>query len=124
MIAPGQILEYVAHAKQYYGTPRAPAEEKQAHGPVQLVIDPMGSKQVRESDPQAVLIFIMPPSMEELERRLLGRGDPPEDQIQLRMQRAVWEMEQRSWYDYVVVNDDAQRCADEILNIMAQVAQE
>ncbi len=40
------------------------------------------------------------------------------------MQRAVWEMEQRSWYDYVVVNDDAQRCADEILNIMAQVAQE
>lgn len=124
MIAQGQFLEYDAHAKHYYGTPRAQAEEKQAHGPVLLDIDPMGAKQVRESDPEAVLIFIMPPSMEELERRLRGRGDTPEDQIQLRMQRAVWEMEQRSWYDYVVVNDDAQRCADEILNIMAQVAQE
>ena len=78
--------------------------------------------QVRQAMPEAVLIFIMPPSMEELERRLRGRGDTPEDQIQKRMQRAVWEMEQRSWYDYVVVNDDAQRCADEILYILAREA--
>ena len=62
----------------------------------------------------------MPPSMEELERRLRGRGDTPEDQIKLRLERAVWEMEQRTWYDPVVVNDDAERCAEEILKIIAE----
>ena len=64
----------------------------------------------------------MPPSVEELERRLRGRGDTPEDQITIRMERALWEMEQRSWYDYVVVNDSVERCAEEILNIIADKA--
>ena len=50
---------------------------------------------------------------------LRGRGDTPEDQIAMRMKRAVWEMDQRHWYDHVVVNDDAERCADEILKIIA-----
>ena len=118
MIAQGEFLEYDAHAENYYGTPRAQAEEKLEHGSVLLDIEPKGAMQVRQAMPEAVLIFIMPPSMEELERRLRGRGDTPEDQIQMRMQRAVWEMEQRSWYDYVVVNDDAQRCAEEILDIL------
>ena len=122
MIAQGEFLEYDAHADNYYGTPRAQAEEKLEHGFVLLDIEPKGAMQVRQAMPEAVLIFIMPPSMEELERRLRGRGDTPEDQIQKRMQRAVWEMEQRSWYDYVVVNDDAQRCADEILYILAREA--
>ena len=84
-----------------------------------LDIDPNGAKQVKTSAPEAVLVFIMPPSMEELERRLRGRGDTPEDQIQLRLDRAIWEMEQRVWYDHVVVNDDAERCAEEILKIIA-----
>ena len=122
MIARGEFLEYDAHAKNYYGTPRAQAEEKQARGPVLLDIEPNGAKQVKQSEPNAVLIFIMPPSMQELERRLRGRGDTPEEQIQLRMERAVWEMEQRSWYDYVVTNDDPERCAEEILTIIANLA--
>ncbi len=122
MIARGEFLEYDAHAKNYYGTPRAQAEEKLAHGPVLLDIEPNGAKQVKRSAPDAVLIFLMPPSMQELERRLRGRGDTPEDQIQVRMERAAWEMEQRSWYDYVVTNDDAERCADEILTIIANLA--
>ena len=121
MISQGQFLEYDAHAANYYGTPRGQAEEKMAKGPVLLDIEPKGAKQVKDAAADAVLIFIMPPSMEELERRLRGRGDTPEDQIQMRMERAVWEMEQRSWYDYVVVNDDAQRCADEILNIISNM---
>ena len=58
---------------------------------------------------------------EELERRLRGRGDTPEEQIRMRMERAVWEMEQRGWYDYVVVNDVAESCADEILKIISNV---
>ena len=119
MIAKGEFLEYDEHAKNYYGTPRAQAEEKMVNGHVLLDIEPAGAKQVRAAMPEAKLVFIMPPSMEELERRLRGRGDTPEDQIKIRMERAVWEMEQRCWYNHVVVNDDAQRCAEEILKIIS-----
>ena len=119
MIATGQMLEYSAHAANYYGTPRAQAEQKMQTGSVLLDIEPNGAGQVKKAAPDAVLVFIMPPSMEELERRLRGRGDTTEDQIAMRLERAVWEMEQRHWYDHVVVNDDAERCADEILKIIA-----
>ena len=120
MISEGQFLEYDAHAANYYGTPRGQAEEKREKGHVLLDIEPKGAEQVRKAEPSARLIFIMPPSMEELEKRLRGRGDTPEEQIRLRMERAVWEMEQRHWYDHVVINDDAERCAEEILNIIAE----
>ena len=119
MIASGEMLEYSAHNANYYGTPRSQAEEKMMFGAVLLDIEPNGAKQVKEALPEAVLVFIMPPSMEELEKRLRGRGDTPEDQIAMRLERAVWEMEQRHWYDHVVVNDSAERCADEILKIIA-----
>ena len=118
MIATGQMLEYSAHAANYYGTPRAQAEEKMQTGSVLLDIEPNGAGQVKKAAPDAVLVFIMPPSMEELERRLRGRGDTSEEQIAMRLERAVWEMEQRHWYDHVVVNDDAERCAEEILKII------
>ena len=121
MITRGEFLEYDAHNKNYYGTPRAQAEEKMEKGHVLLDIEPKGARQVKDAAAEAVLIFIMPPSVEELERRLRGRGDTPEDQILIRMDRANWEMDQRSWYDYVVVNDDADRCADEILNIISNL---
>lgn len=121
MIADGEFLEYDAHAANYYGTPRAQAEEKMARGSVLLDIEPNGARQVKAAAPDAVLVFIMPPSVEELERRLRGRGDTSEEQINLRMDRAIWEMEQRFWYDYVVTNDDAERCADEILNIISKL---
>ena len=120
MIATGQMLEYSAHAANYYGTPRAQAEEKMQTGSVLLDIEPNGAGQVKKAAPDAVLVFIMPPSMEELERRLRGRGDTSEEQIARRLERAVWEMEQRHWYDHVVVNDDAERCAEEILKIIAE----
>ena len=61
--------------------------------------------------------------MEELERRLRSRGDTSEEQIKLRMERAVWEMEQREWYDHVLVNRDADVCAEEILKIIADKAE-
>jgi len=119
MIESSQMLEYSAHNANYYGTPRAQAEEKMLSGSVLLDIEPNGAGQVKKAAPDAVLVFIMPPSMEELEKRLRGRGDTPEDQIAMRLERAVWEMEQRHWYDHVVVNDDAERCAEEILKIIA-----
>ena len=124
MIAAGEFIEYDNHAANYYGTPRGQMEEKLSRGHVLLDIEPNGAKLVKEACPDATLIFIMPPSMQELERRLRGRGDTPEDQIQMRLKRAVWEMEQRTWYDYVVTNDVADRCADEILTIIADKADE
>ena len=121
MISAGEFLEYDAHNKHYYGTPRGQAEDKMAHGHVLLDIEPKGALQVKNSGADALFIFIMPPSMEELERRLRGRGDTPEDQIAIRMDRAIWEMEQRHWYDCIVVNDDADRCAGEILKIISEL---
>ena len=122
MIRQDAFLEYDAHADNYYGTPRAQAEEKMQRGLLLLDIEPMGAKQVKQTAPDATLIFIMPPSRQELERRLRGRGDTPEEQTKLRLERAAWEMEQRKWYDYIVVNDDSTRCAEEILTIIANLA--
>ena len=119
MIAEDAFLEYDNHNENYYGTPMGQLEEKLQRGHVLLDIEPVGAKNVKNKDGKATLIFIMPPSMEELERRLRGRGDTPEDQIAMRLERAVWEMEQRHWYDHVVINDDAERCADEILKIIS-----
>ena len=122
MIDQDEFIEYDAHMGNYYGTPVGQLEEKLLSGSVILDIEPVGAFNVYEKRPDAVLIFIAPPSMEELERRLRGRGDTSEEQICLRMERAIWEMDQRGWYDYVLVNDDAERCAEEILKIIADEA--
>ena len=124
MIDRDAFLEYDLHAKAGYGTPLKQLEEKLESSHVVLDIEPVGAGIVKQKRPDAVLIFIMPPSMEELERRLRGRGDTSEEQIALRMERARWEMEQRSWYDHTVVNDDLDRCVEEVLNIIAQEAEE
>nr|WP_253285184.1 guanylate kinase [Pseudoflavonifractor sp. MSJ-30] len=118
MIRRGEMLEYDEHNMNFYGTPRAQVEEKRAKGHVLLDIEPVGARNVKNNYPEAELVFIMPPSVEELERRLRGRNDTPEDQIAIRMERAKWEMAQRTWYDHVVVNDDAGRCAEEILSLI------
>ena len=118
MIARGEFLEYDAHMDNYYGTPAAQAEEKMLKGSVILDIEPNGAFHVREAMPEAVLIFIAPPSVEELQRRLAGRGDTSEEQIKLRQERVLWEMEQSKKYDHIVVNDQVDACVAEILNIM------
>lgn len=122
MIDRGEFLEYDAHMDNYYGTPAAQAEEKMKKGSVILDIEPNGAFNVRKAMPDAVLIFIAPPSMEELQRRLMGRGDTSEEQMRLRRERAAWEMEQSKKYDYVVVNDQVEACADKILKIIAEKA--
>ena len=122
MIDRGEFLEYDEHNATYYGTPSTQLEEKLLHSNVILDIEPNGAFNVRKARPDATLIFVMPPSAEELEQRLRGRGDTSEDQILLRLQRANWEMEQRTRYDYVVINDQVDTCADEILKIIADKA--
>jgi guanylate kinase len=118
MIRQDAFLEYDAHAANYYGTPIDQLEEKLTRGDVILDVEPAGAKIVKEKRPEAILIFVMPPSIEELERRLRGRGDTPEDQIALRMERAKWEMDQRSWYDHVVVNDVLEDCVKSMAQII------
>lgn len=121
MIAQGEFLEYSEHNANYYGTPRQQMLDKQEEGHVLLDIEPNGAKQVKAAAPDAVLVFLMPPSMEELERRLRGRGDTPEEQIAIRLERARWETEQRSWYDHVLVNDDVNACAEALRKIIFEL---
>ena len=123
MITNGEFLEYDAHMGNLYGTPKFQVAEKRKNGHLILDIEPNGALNVKQIWPDAVLISIMPPSMEELERRLRGRGDTPEDQIQMRLKRAAWEMSQMDKYEFVVINDTAQACADRILNFIAEKAE-
>ncbi|MBR2937217.1 MAG: guanylate kinase [Oscillospiraceae bacterium] len=122
MIQQGEFLEYDAHMDNYYGTPKGQLEEKLHIGSVILDIEPNGAFNVRKARADAVLIFIAPPTLEELERRLRGRGDTSEEQIRVRQARVAWEMEQSKQYDYVVINDRAEACAEEILQIIAREA--
>jgi guanylate kinase len=123
MIEKDAFVEYDEHMGNFYGTPKAQLEEKLAVGSVILDIEPNGAFHVREQRPDAVLIFIAPPSVEELERRLRGRGDTSDEQIAGRMERARWEMDQSVQYDHVVVNEQVDTCATEILNIIARAAE-
>ena len=120
MIEADAFVEYDDHMENSYGTPRAQLEEKLEIGHVILDIEPVGAFNVRRQRPDATLIFIAPPSMEELERRLRSRGDTDEAQIKVRLQRAKWEMEQSSKYDYIVINDVVEHCVDEILKIISE----
>ncbi len=122
MIQKDAFIEYDAHMENYYGTPKAQLEEKLQNSCVILDIEPNGAFNVRKKRADAVLIFIAPPSLQELESRLRGRGDTSEDQIRVRQARVAWEMEQSKRYDYVVVNDQVDTCVEEILQIIAQVA--
>ena len=122
MISQNAFLEYDAHMENYYGTPESEVENKLLTGSVILDIEPNGAFNVRKRRPDATLIFIMPPSREELEQRLCGRGDTDEAQIRIRMERANWEMDQSVHYDYIVINEQVDACAEEILKIIAEKA--
>ncbi|MCL6533778.1 MAG: guanylate kinase [Armatimonadetes bacterium] len=119
MIAQGAFLEYANVHGNWYGTPLHKMEElRNAGRDVVLRIDVQGAMQVREKFPEAVLIFVAPPSLEELERRLRKRGRDSEEAIQLRLENARREMEYIPKYDYVVVNDDINRALETLRCIL------
>ncbi|MBO5868326.1 MAG: guanylate kinase [Oscillospiraceae bacterium] len=118
MIAQDAFVEYDEHMGNFYGTPKSQLEEKLQRGNVILDIEPNGAFRVRAQRPDAVLVFITPPSMEELERRLRGRGDTSEEQIRMRLERARWEIEQSPAYDHIVINDQVETCVAKILDII------
>ncbi len=103
----------------YYGTPRAEIEEGAAAGEtVVLDIDVQGSDQIREKYPAALRIFIVPPSWEVLEKRLLSRGTEDEERLRTRLRNARRELEKKFEYDYIVVNDDRETALETILSII------
>jgi guanylate kinase len=106
MIRTGEFLEYARYAGNFYGTPRRPIEELLAAGRnVILDIEVQGAFQVRNAMPEAPLVFLCPPGMDELERRLRGRGTDSEDKILVRLETAKGELKRAREYDYIVIND-------------------
>lgn len=123
MIRQNEFVEYDYHHENYYGTLWRELQKKTAMGDLALDIEPNGALHVKEQFPDATLIFLVPPSMEELEMRLRGRNNTDEEQIVKRLDRARWELEQANQYDYVVVNDDLDTCVAQVLKIIAEYAE-
>lgn len=113
------MLEYATFVDNYYGTPKAPIEEKLAEGKdVILEIETAGAMMVKSVCPEAVLIFMLPPSIEELAHRLEGRGTETEEVIQKRVTQAYREIRLVNNYDYVFVNDNLSEAVDDLIMIM------
>ncbi len=113
------VLEYAQFCDNYYGTPRAIVEEMRQSGKdVVLEIERNGALQVMEKCNDAISIFIMPPSIEALKERLIGRGTEEESVVEKRLQQASFELAGAQDYQYIVVNDDVERAAEEIIEII------
>ena len=119
MIADDELIEYAKYVDNYYGTPKAYVEEQLAAGKdVILEIEIQGALKVKEKFPDTLLMFVTPPSAEELKNRLVGRGTETLDVIESRMDRACEEAEGMDQYDYLIVNDDLDTCVEEVHQII------
>jgi len=120
LIAAGELLEHATvHNKYRYGTPRKPIERALEEGrTVLLEIDLQGARQVRAAEPSATLVFLLPPSWDELVQRLVGRGTEGEEERARRLRTAKVELAAQGEFDYRVVNDDVARAADEVVSLV------
>lgn len=119
MIATGALLEYAQVYGNYYGTPRKFVLDKlEAGRDVLLEIDIQGALQIKKRFPEAVFVFIVPPSLDELSARIYKRGTDSEDVIKRRMASAAGELTYAAEYDYIIVNDVAEKAARKVLTIM------
>ncbi len=119
MIKNGEFLEWAKYNGNYYGTPKAAVDKKLAEGwDIILEIETQGALKVKNENPDAVSVFIEPPDIDELYKRLQGRGTESDEEIKARVDVAFGELKLKEKYDYVVVNDDLDTTVDEIHNIM------
>ena len=119
MIAKGELIEYAKYVENYYGTPRDYVEKKLDEGKdVILEIEIQGALNVKKMFPDTLLLFVTPPSAEELKKRLVGRGTETMEVIESRMDRACEEAEGMENYDYLIVNDSLDRCVEEMHSII------
>ncbi len=121
MVADDELLEWaVVHGRARYGTLRAPVEAVlEAGRPALLEIDLQGARQVRAAMPEALFVFLTPPSWEELVRRLVGRGTEDEEERRVRLSTARGELAAAEEFDVTLVNDDVQRAGEELVSLMA-----
>ena len=116
-----QMLEWAVYSGNYYGTPKDSVEAMLSEGKdVILEIEAQGALKVKAMLPETVLIFIVPPSMAELKRRLEDRGRENDEQIRQRLSAAQWEFEQAFQYNHVVVNDDLGLCVKQVADIIKE----
>ena len=119
MVENDELLEHAEYCANSYGTPREYVDKKMAEGlNVLLDVEVQGARQINEKRPDAVKIFIIPPSMEELRNRLEKRGTDTQRAIEARLIRAEQEYKEADFYDYIIVNDDADKAADELSAII------
>ena len=119
MVERGDLLEYAEFAGNFYGTPRGPVQERLDAGtPVLLEIELQGARQVRASLPEALLVFLAPPSWDELVRRLVGRGTEAADVIARRLETAQVELAAESEFDATVVNASVEGAAADLVSLM------
>ena len=126
MIEAGELLEWaVVHQAARYGTPRHPVEERLAAGtPSLLEIDLQGARQVRETMPDALFVFLKPPSWEELVRRLIGRGTESDEEQSRRLETAREELAAEAEFDATIVNHEVHAAAEELVALMMHDQQE
>lgn len=119
MIAKDQLLEHAEYVGNYYGTPRFYVEDKLSQGQnVILEIEIQGAMEIKKKIPDAVLVFVTPPSFEELCSRLTGRGTETAEVIESRMRRAAEESQGMNDYDYILINDQIEDCVDQLHQII------
>jgi guanylate kinase len=119
LVAADELLEHAEFAGNLYGTPREPVVERLAAGePTLLEIDLQGARQIREAMPETLLVFLAPPTWEELQRRLSGRGTEPSTVIAARLEQARIELAAAAEFDRTVVNDDVTRAAAEVVGLI------
>lgn len=119
-IEEGDFFEWARYVENYYGTPKSFVMEKlEAGQDVILEIEAEGAFKVRSQYPQAMLIFMVPPSMEELRRRLVGRGSETEETVAKRLKKAAEEeLDKAKLYDFLVINDDLAACVEELHSVI------
>lgn len=118
-IAENGLIEYACYCDNYYGTPKAYVDSQLKAGKdVILEIEIQGARKIKEMFPEAVLLFVCPPSAEELKNRLVGRGTETPEVVDKRMNRAIEESEGIFDYDFIVVNDDVEAAIDRTRNII------
>jgi len=119
MIEKGEMLEFAVYNGNYYGTPKKAVEDMLSQGKnVILEIEAQGALKVKSLMPEAVMIFIVPPSIKELRKRLNDRGRESAEEIERRIEAAKWEFSQSPKYNYVIVNDNLDTCVKDTLNII------
>lgn len=119
MIKKDQLYEWAEYVGNYYGTPKKYVEEQLAAGKdVILEIETQGALKVKEQYPEALLLFVTPPTIMELERRLIGRGTETMDVIKKRLSQAVDESSVMRYYDYLIINDNLEECVEQMHQVI------